>query len=161
MHIHERTASLFLPPWPAQVSGGGAHTPTQADHLWLVLAGTEHNSLALVYSIPLPAQNGQYGAYLRSVDVWFNIDVLAAGGSLTLSVLKGELPASGSPPAAAALDSALLTPAAPGENKLSFTLQPGAWLEPDHGYWLKALISSDDGWNFYYYGARLNFELRR
>ena len=166
-YVHDVSMSQFLGPNDCMVSAG-TWTDTVATNVWSKNRTANASSFTLKIPVKIPSNSvSSRGAYLKSIDVWYEIATAAATDFATVALYKDTLPVTGTLMTAAAaavtLDTGHDTAAerkAVDEHKMTLTLDTPAWIDNDEAYHVEMIVSAAATTVFKYYGARINYTLR-
>ncbi len=166
-YVHDTAMAMFIAPSNFLFSAG-TWTATVASNTWF-MRRTAADANATVY-VPVRLMSNsaaQKGAYLTSIDVWYNVTVAALDDFATVALYYTTLPATGSAPAATAIpqtqDAAHDTAAerkATGQHKMTVTLTTPIWIDDDQAVHLEMVLDNSATSVIDFYGARANFTLR-
>ena len=166
-YVHDTSMSQFIPPEVAQFSAG-TWTDAVASNVWSKQKAAADEAAVAKIPIKIPQNSvAQKGAYLRSIDIWFNVTV-AALDSLAATIYKATLPADGAAYAAPSsqafsYDAGHDTAAERidvDEHKMTLTLTTPFWLDEDDEVYVELAVDGALTSVFDYYGARANYTLR-
>lgn len=167
-YVHDTTVSRFIPPEKAQFSAG-TWSDAVASNVWSKNRAAADASFVLKIPIcpPVQSSRGLKGAYLKSIDVWYEVGT-AALDSLAAAVYRATLPANGAAFAAPAAQSFTYDGAhdaaneriTADEHRMTLSLAAPFWVDDDDQVTVELSVDAAATSVFKYYGARANFTLR-
>ena len=166
-YVHDVSMSQFLGPCISMVSAG-TWTDTIAVNVWSRNRTANASSFTMRIPIQIPSNSvASRGAYLKSIDVWYEIATAAATDFATVLLYKITLPVTGTLATAASvavtLDTGHDTAAerkAVDEHKMTLTLDTPAWIDNDEAYNVEMIVSAAATTVFKFFGSRANYTLR-
>ena len=166
-YVHNVSMSEFLGPARSMVSAG-TWTDTVASNVWSRVRTAGAAAFTLQIPLQIPSNSvAARGAYLQTIDVWYEIATAAATDFATVALYKNTLPVTGTLMTAASvavtLNAAHDTAAerkAVDEHKMTLTLDVPAWIDNDESYHVELIVSAAATTVFKYFGSRVNYTLR-
>lgn len=167
-YVHDTDMSQFIPPGDFEMLAGTWTMSAASDLVHRARSAADAVFTAL---IPLPIlgnSTGIRGAFLKSIDVWYEIGTAAADDFATVELIKLVLAADDIVPVAskpaitldAAHDTAAERRAVDNDHRMTITLNTPVWVLHTDAYWLSLVVDCAATTVFKFYGARVNFDLR-
>lgn len=165
-YVHDTGFSQFIPPALAQKSAG-TWTPTFSTNKVFERRTAADAAFNLFVPIMIPSNSADLkGAYLQSVDVFYNISTVLADDFATVTLTKQSLSSVGAHTASApavTIDTGHDTAAerkATGEHKMTITLDTPDWVDNDDAYILYMVVDAAATTVFDLVGVRANYTFR-
>jgi hypothetical protein len=165
-YVHDTSMSQFIPPVLIEKSAG-TWTATLASNAFYHRRTAADAAFNLFVPIRLPSNSASLkGAYLKSIELIFNITSAAMDDIATVALKKLAFDSAGASTGSdvtVTIDAANDTAAerkATGTHRMTVTLSTPVWVDNDHAYVLYMLVDGSSSGVFDLYGAICNYTLR-